>query len=97
MYKRQAIDLAQREPIVLLYTKDVAVWHYIQLCNPNVDLELRRERYEKAIEFMDKVQRGRLTLNLPYPAPATDPLNGATIPNESLITWGSFPPRRNHF
>lgn len=49
----------ERNPILLLYCKDIAVWHFIQLARPNVDFELRADRYEKAIKWLDKIQAGR--------------------------------------
>ena len=42
-----------RNPILLLYIKDIAVWHYIQLSNPGVEMELRLKRYEQAIKFLE--------------------------------------------
>lgn len=57
-----------RNPIILLYVKDIAVWHFIQLANPNVEMNLRLTRYEKAIDFLGRVQSGKVNPSLPYPA-----------------------------
>ncbi len=86
----------ERNAILLLYTKDVSVWHFIQLCNPGIDLALRQLRYEQAIKWLDKVQRGMVIPNLP-PIPATLDENGNTIPSETNITWGSKPKRQNNY
>lgn len=59
-----------REPILLMFTKDIAVWHFISLANPNVEIELRETRYENAIKWLNKVQKGETVPNLP---PATNP------------------------
>lgn len=56
-----------RNPILLLYIKDITIWHYIQLANPAVDMQLRMERYEKAVKWLEKVQSGKTNPNLPYP------------------------------
>ena len=80
-----------RNPIVLLYIKDIAVWHYIQLANPAVDMELRLKRYEQAIKFLEKVQSGKTNPNLPYP-PATPP--GDT---NTYIKYGGNDKRLNNF
>ncbi len=45
-----------RNPIILLYTKDLAVWHFINLANPNIDIAFRETRYRLAIEWLEKVQ-----------------------------------------
>lgn len=81
-----------RNPALLLFIKDIAVWHFIQLASPSVDMQLRLDRYEKAIKWLDKVQRGQVVPNLPYPAA---PVDGA--PQENFIKWGSVPPRNNYF
>lgn len=54
-----------RNKILLLFLKDIAVWHFIQLANPNVDMQLRLDRYEKAIAWLNKVQKGDAVPNLP--------------------------------
>lgn len=80
-----------RNPILLLYVKDIAVWHYIQLCNPAIDLELRQDRYDRALKWLEKVQSGKTNPNLPYPAVADD----ATANN--YIKTGSNLKRNNYF
>lgn len=54
-----------RNPVLLMYVKDIAIWHYIQLANPNVDMDLRERRYEFAIKWLEKVQKGMVTPYLP--------------------------------
>lgn len=82
---------AARHPTLLLYTKDIAVWHYIQLANPAVEMELRKYRYEQAIEWLGKVQSGKTNPSLPYPAepPAAEANN--------YIKYGGFDKRNNNF
>lgn len=93
-YDTTAIFAAEgdnRNPILLLYVKDIAVWHYIQLSNPNVEMDLRLKRYERATEWLSEVQRGKNNPNLPYPT--VDPPNE---PN-NYIKWGSNTKRNNNF
>lgn len=33
----------QRNPLLLIFVKDIAVWHFINLCNAGCDLELREK------------------------------------------------------
>jgi phage gp36-like protein len=93
-YDRDAIFGAtgnQRNPIILLYTKDIAVWHYINLCNVDVDYDERRERYEKATEWLARVQSGKVVPELPVPAIENTPQG------EGFVRWGSNPKRKNNF
>lgn len=99
VYDRTAIFAATgntRNSILLTFVKDIAVWHFIQLANPGVDLALRQDRYDRAIKWLDKVQSGKVVPELPYPAPAVDPL-GNPIANDSSITWGSTLKRVNNY
>ena len=80
-----------RNPILVLYTKDCAVWHYIQLANPAVDMQLRLTRYEKAIDWLKMVQSGKTNPSLPYPAepPVSE--------GNNYIKWGGNIKRNNNF
>lgn len=81
----------ERNSILLLFLKDMAVWHYIQLANPSVDMQLRLDRYEKAIKWLEKVQKGQVNPQLPYPE--------VTPPNEpnNYMKWGGIPRRNNNY
>jgi phage gp36-like protein len=82
---------AARQPTLLLYTKDIAVWHYIQLANVAVEMELRLKRYEQAVKWLEKVQAGKTNPDLPYPTVA------ATAEPNNYIKWGSNIKRNNNF
>lgn len=57
-----------RDPVLLMRLKDIAAWHFINLANADVDLELRKTRYEEAIKWLKDVQRG--LVNMPdWPLP----------------------------
>lgn len=81
-----------RNPILLLYVKDITVWHYIQLANPAVEMELRLKRYERAIEFLQSIQSGKVNPSLPYPA--APPAPGE---RESYIKYGGIDKRNYDF
>ena len=74
-----------RNPILLLYIKDIAVWHFIQLSNPAVEMELRLKRYEQAIKFLEKVQSGKTNPSLPYPAEPAAPGDATTYIKSGTI------------
>lgn len=80
----------ERNPILLLYTKDIAVWHFVQLANPNTDLQLRLERYEKAVSWFDKIMRGQVAPDLPL---KSDP----DAPENNFIRFGGNTPRKSYF
>ena len=80
-----------RNAIVLLYVKDIAIWHYIQLANANIEIDLRMERYKFAIKYFEKVQSGKSVPNLPYVSVE------APAQAENFIKWGSNTKRHNYF
>ena len=38
-----------RNALLLLFVKDIAVWHFVNLGNACIDMELREKRYDSAI------------------------------------------------
>ena len=95
-YDREAIFGAvgaARHPLLLIYVKDIAVWHFITLCNAGADLDFRRIRYERAIDWLRAVQRGDVSPTLPILDEDGDGLPDG--PGEYL--YGSNPKRENHF
>ncbi len=85
-----------RPSLLMSRVKDIAVWHLIALANPNIDLELREQRYIDAIKWLKDAQKGVVTLSLPLVG------SGDTNPNDDdhvgrEISWSSNHKRRNHF
>lgn len=79
-----------RNPVLLLYIKDIAIWHFINLANVAIEMQLRLDRYEKAIKWLEKVQSGKVNPpNFPLPAPP--------VGDNNFIKWGSNPKRGSHF
>lgn len=56
---------ANRNAIILMYVKDIAVWHFINLSNAAVEWEMRESRYKLAKKFLMDVQKGDASPNLP--------------------------------
>ncbi|NJB36381.1 phage protein Gp36 family protein [Croceivirga sp. JEA036] len=67
-----------RDATLLLYLKDIAVWHFIPLANPNTDMALRRTRYEDAIRWLTDIQRGKIYY-ADWPVPTTQEQGEAII------------------
>lgn len=49
-----------RDSLLLMVLKDVASWHFIALANANIDLELRKTRYDDAINRLKDIQSGKV-------------------------------------
>jgi phage gp36-like protein len=86
---------AGRNAIILLYCKDIAVWHYIQLANPGVEMELRELRYNNAIRFLKDIQSGKANPSLPTVDP--EEAGSGTGSNSSFLSYGSNPKRDNYY
>lgn len=62
-----------RDPTLLMYIKDITMWHFILLANPDTDMELRRTRYEDAIKWLEKIQAGKIVQrDWPIPNPEAE-------------------------
>lgn len=82
-----AMDAA-RNSLLVLFIKDIALWHYINLANPGVELRVKQDRYKSAIAWLKSVQAGEIVPDLPLPT-------GDDLPSGSF-TWGSNQKRYNH-
>ncbi len=77
----------QRDPLLCIWIKDIAVWHYINIANPGVDFAVRERRYMAAINWLKGVQKGDI-VPPDYPLPETA--------DTSEFSIGSNPRRGNH-
>lgn len=78
-----------RNALLLIFVKDIAVWHLINLSNPGIDFELRQKRYDAAIAWLKGVQKGIVTPDLPK--------NAISETNPGTISYGSNPKRTQHY
>lgn len=85
-----------RNAILLLFVKDIAAWHFVNLCNAGTDLTLREKRYDRAIEWL-KNNQNRNNPSLP----ALDDDSGApgSLPpfGHGQLDFGSNPKHDFHF
>lgn len=94
-YDKTAIFAAvgdSRNALLLTFVKDIAAWHLINLCNAGTEMQLRQDRYERAVNWLKEVQKGNVTPDLPE---ATSPETGN--PLTQPIAFGSNPKRTQHF
>ena len=83
----------ERNSLLLLFIKDMAVWHFITLCNAGCDLELREKRYDRAVAWLRQVQKGDTTTRLPI----LDDNEDGTPDTAAVYMHGSNPKRNQHF
>ncbi len=89
---------AARNSIILLYTKDCAIWHYIQLANPNIDMALRLERYQMAIHRLRDIQKGIMNpVGLPPLLITVDPLDPNNSSSLNTAIWGNARKRNSGY
>ena len=81
---------ADRNPLLLKITKDIAIWELIGLANPGIDYEDKKFRYQQAMDWLTAVYKG-MPANLPI-LMVDDSKTGGTS-----FALFSNPKRENHF
>ena len=87
---------SERNAILLLFVKDIAAWHFVNLCNAGVDLDLREKRYDRAIEWL-KNNQNRANPSLPALTDSTQADGIPTVCCHRGFDYGSNPKRVNHY
>lgn len=59
----------QRNKLIVMYTCDIALYHMAASTPSKMGMEIRKERYERAIKWLEGVQAGKIVPDLPL---ATD-------------------------
>ena len=80
----------ERNPLLVIFIKDIAVWHFVNICNVNTRMELRQDRDERAVAWLRAVQKGEVLPDLP---PVVD-ASGTDTKLPYKVT--SNPKRSNH-
>ena len=83
----------QRNALLLIFVKDIAVWHFVNLCNAGTDLSLRQDRYDRAIAWLKAVQKGDVSPDLPR----LDADGDGQADMAGAVPFGSNPKRIQHF
>lgn len=58
-----------RNRLIVMYTCDIAIYHMAASAPQKMGMEIRKERYERAIKWLEGVQAGKIVPDLPL---ATD-------------------------
>lgn len=73
---------ADRNALIVMYMIDIVLYHVHARINPRMIPDIRKDRYDIAISWLDKVATGKLTPDLPVLIPE-DGSNGLNS------RWGS--------
>jgi len=80
---------SSRDPLLLMYLKDMAAWHFITLANANIDMAVRKTRFDDAIDALKAIQAGKV-FHEGWPIPTPQAGNE----NENDIFMISSQPKR---
>ncbi|WP_294596283.1 phage protein Gp36 family protein [uncultured Rikenella sp.] len=79
-----------RDPLLLIFCKDIAVYHLINLCAAGNYYDRRQARYERAVAWLRGVQKGEIVPDLPKKNPDEGVSSGP-------FYFSSNPKRTTHF
>ncbi len=54
-----------RNRLIVMYTADIALYHMVSAMPQKMGSEVRRERYERAVKWLEGVQAGKIIPDLP--------------------------------
>ena len=54
-----------RNRLIVMYTCDIAIYHMTASAPQKMGMEIRKERYERAIKWLEGVQAGKIVPDLP--------------------------------
>jgi phage gp36-like protein len=69
---------AWRSRILVMIVADIALYHLVASQPQKLGSEVRRERYERAIKWLEGVQRGTIVPDLPLADASPDEADGST-------------------
>lgn len=52
----------ERHPLVLMFAKDITIYHIFSLYNPYKIADIRKDRYERAIEWLKGIAKGTIAV-----------------------------------
>lgn len=89
-YDTKAIFAAvgdDRNKVVVMRCCDIALYHLVSSRNQRQGMEIRKERYERAVKWLEDVQKGRVSPDLPTPDGEEDFLNPIKFGSERRNTY----------
>lgn len=81
-YDTQAIFQAEgdaRNRLIVMYTADIALYHLVSAMPQRMGSEVRQERYERAISWLEGVAKGSIVPDLPTAQPEEEEQAGTFL------------------
>lgn len=60
-----AAEGEKRNKLIVMFTCDIALYHMAASLPQNMGMEIRKERYERAVKWLEGVQAGKIVPDLP--------------------------------
>ena len=86
-----AIEGDERNRQLVMYTADIALYNMSASLPNRMGYETRKERYERAVKWLEGVQAGKIVPDLPV---ATDE-SGSDISQGGVLAYGNGPDRHS--
>jgi phage gp36-like protein len=80
-----------RNRLIVMYTCDIALYHMVSAMPQKLGSEIRKERYERAVKWLEGVQAGKIVPDLP----AAVDTQGEPVSAGIILT--SQPPLRHNW
>ena len=80
-----------RNRLIVMYTCDIALYHMVSAMPQKLGSEIRKERYERAVKWLEGVQAGKILPDLP----AAVDTQGEPVSTGIILT--SQPPLRHNW
>ncbi len=93
-YDTDAIFSAEdddRNRLIVMYTCDIALYHMVSAMPQKMGSEIRKERYDRAIKWLEGVQAGKIVPDLPLA------LDEEGEPSGLGVVWNSQKPLRHNW
>lgn len=81
----------KRNRLIVMYTCDIALYHMVSAMPQKLGAEIRKERYERAVKWLEGVQAGKIVPDLP----AAVDTQGDPVSTGIILT--SQPPLRHNW
>ena len=81
----------KRNRLVVMYTCDIAIYHMAASTPQKMGMEIRKERYERAIKWLEGVQAGKIVPDLPLSTDENGEVTGMPL------KYGSQKKQRYHW
>lgn len=86
-----AMQAGARNRLVVMYICDMALYHMAASLPQKMGMEIRKERYERAIKWLEGVQAGKIVPDIPLLT------NCCGEPENETIVYSSQPPLHHNW